>query len=159
MRSGSIFKPWPTAARWTKERRREGRGGWRENKKKEKGWSAIRRVQFDVGCDRARPSIRNSRRGNKSSRKTCELVRCHQLWSVVSRAEILRVIGGRGGDRVTRGIGVQRGDPVPRGFLLNGIKGTGLNLIGTGLKKKRRGMVIGSVAPIKRNSIEMASIS
>lgn len=87
-------------------------------------------MQFDVGCDRARPSIRNSRRGNKSSRKTCELVRCHQLWSVVSRAEILRVIGGRGGDRVTRGIGVQRGDPVPRGFLLNGIKGTGLNLIG-----------------------------
>lgn len=52
---------------------------------------------------------------------------------------------------------MQRGDPVPRGFLLNGIKGTGLNLIG--LKKKRRGMVIGSVAPIKRNSIEMASIS
>lgn len=54
---------------------------------------------------------------------------------------------------------MQRGDPVPRGFLLNGIKGTGLNLVETGLKKKRRGMVIGSVAPIKRNSIEMASIS
>lgn len=78
-----------------------------------------------------------------------------------SRAEILRVIGRRGrreGDRVTRGIGVQREERgegkrscSSRIPLLNGIKGTGLNLIRTGSRKKgdyyyrgRRGMVIGS---------------
>lgn len=102
-----------------KEGRKEGVG---KNNKKEKKrerkekkvWSAIGRVQFDVGCDRARPSIRNSRRGNKSSRKTCELVPCHQLWSVaIARRNIASNWEKREegeGDRVTRGIGVQRGE-------------------------------------------------
>lgn len=82
-------------------------------------WSAIRRVQFDVGCDRARPSIRNSRRGNKSSRKTCELVPCHQLWSVaIARRNIASNWEEREGDRVTRGIGVQRREREGEGEIL-----------------------------------------
>lgn len=114
-----------------KEGRKEGVG---KNNKKEKKrerkekkvWSAIGRVQFDVGCDRARPSIRNSRRGNKSSRKTCELVPCHQLWSV---AIARRNIASNWEEREEGGIvlhaesacnernGERGRDPVPRGFL------------------------------------------
>ena len=78
-----------------------------------------------------------------------------------SRAEILRVIGRRG--RRGRGIvlhaesacnggnGERERSCSSRIPLLNGIKGTGLNLIGIGSRKKgdyyyrgRRGMVIGS---------------
>lgn len=116
------------------EEKKEGRKGWvkiirkkkRKERKEKKVWSAIRRVQFDVGCDRARPSIRNSRRGNKSSRKTCELVPCHQLWSV---AIARRNIASNWEEREEGGIvlhaesacnernGERGRDPVPRGFL------------------------------------------
>lgn len=145
-----------------KEGRKEGVG---KNNKKEKKrerkekkvWSAIGRVQFDVGCDRARPSIRNSRRGNKSSRKTCELVPCHQLWSVaIARRNIASNWEEReegGGSCYTRNRRARERERScsSRIPLLNGIKGTGLNLIRTGSRKKgdyyyrgRRGMVIGS---------------
>lgn len=148
-----------------KEGRKEGVG---KNNKKEKKrerkekkvWSAIGRVQFDVGCDRARPSIRNSRRGNKSSRKTCELVPCHQLWSVaIARRNIAsnweeREEGGivlHAESACNGGNGERERSCSSRIPLLNGIKGTGLNLIGIGSRKKgdyyyrgRRGMVIGS---------------
>lgn len=111
------------------EEKKEGRKGWVKiirKKKKEKERRKRCGVQFDVGCDRARPSIRNSRRGNKSSRKTCELVPCHQLWSV---AIARRNIASNWEEREEGGIvlhaesacnernGERGRDPVPRGFL------------------------------------------
>lgn len=149
------------------DERKEGREGWVARKRKK------RKKVFECNSARASTSaaIARDRASEiagaviKVSRKTCELVRCHQLWSVVSRAEILRVIGGGGGEGIVLHAesACNRGDPLSGGFLLSGIKGIVLDW--NRFEKKgnyfgrRRGMVIGSVAPMKRNSIEMASIS
>ena len=85
-----------------------GRKQKRERKKKEGKENRVQRVRASMYI---RPStFRNSRRGNKSSEKMCELVDCRQLWCCALPGAVHRNIESNCLDRVTwtRGADINR---------------------------------------------------